>query len=69
MVPFYILTNCDYVRVYKMGKRCRIFIHARRNSPSEASSRQLIFHLMEEELLADFSEEDRRGLIAFLEKR
>lgn len=68
-VPFYILTNCDYVRVYKNGKKVSDFYPCKEEFPHLKHPPVMIFHLMEEELLADFSEEDRRGLTAFLEKK
>lgn len=69
MVPFYILTNCDYVRVYKNGKKVSDFYPCKEAFPHLKHPPVMIFHLMEEELLADFSEEDRRGLTAFLKKK
>lgn len=68
-VPFYILTNCDYVRVYKNGKKVSDFYPRKEEFPHLKHPPVMIFHLMEEELLADFSEEDRRGLTTFLEKK
>lgn len=68
-VPFYVLTNCDYVRVYKNGKKVSDFYPCKEEFPYLKHPPVMIFHLMEEELLADFSEEDRRGLTAFLEKK
>ena len=68
-VPFYILTNCDFVRVYKNGKKTADFYPRKEEFPHLEHPPVMIFHLMEEELLEDFSEDDRKRLTAFLEKK
>lgn len=48
MVPFYILTNCDYVRVYKNGKKVSDFYPRKEEFPHLKHPPVMIFHLMEE---------------------
>lgn len=69
MVPFYLLTNCDFVRVYKNGKKVSDFYPQKKEFPYLKHPPVAVSHLMEEELLLDFSKEDREGLTAFLEKK
>lgn len=69
MVPFYVMTNCDFVRVYKNGKRVADFYPQKEEFPHLAHPPVMIVHLMEADVLSGFSEEDRQQFQEYLEKR
>lgn len=68
-MPFYILTNCDFVRVYKNNKKVADFYPLREEFPYLKHPPVMVFHLMEEELMWAFSCEDQELLTGFLKKR
>lgn len=69
MVPFYIMTNCDYVRVYKNGKQVADFYPQKEEFPYLAHPPVMVVHLMEADVLSGFSGEDRQQFQEYLEKR
>ena len=69
MVPFYVMTNCDFVRVYKNGKQVADFYPDKEEFPHLAHPPVMIVHLMEADVLSAFSEEDRLQFQEYLEKR
>lgn len=68
-MPFYILTNCDYVRVYKNGSIVGDFHPMKEEFPHLEHPPIMVFHLMEEELQAGFSGGDLEFLLSFLKKQ
>ena len=69
MVPFYVMTNCDFVRVYKNGKQVADFYPQKEEFPHLAHPPVMIVHLMEADVLSVFSEEDRLQFQEYLGKR
>ena len=69
MVPFYVMTNCDFVRVYKNGKQVADFYPQKEEFPHLAHPPVMIVHLMEADVLSGFSEEDRLQFQEYLGKR
>lgn len=69
MVPFYVMTNCDFVRVHKNGKLVADFYPQKEEFPHLPHPPVRIWHLMEAEVAARFSQEDRKQFEAFLESR
>lgn len=69
LVPFYVLTNCDFVRVYKNGNKVSDFYPLKEEFEYLSHPPVMVFHMMEEELLNAFSSEDQKSLIDLLKKR
>lgn len=69
MVPFYVMTNCDFVRVYKNGKQVADFYPQKEEFPHLVHPPVMIVHLMEADVLSGFSEEDRLQFQEYLGKR
>lgn len=69
MVPFYVMTNCNFVRVYKNGKQVADFYPQKEEFPHLAHPPVMIVHLMEADVLSVFSEEDRLQFQEYLGKR
>jgi len=68
-VPFYVLTNCDQVRVYKNGKLVDDFYPEREEYPNLEHPPVLITHLMEKEMDFGFSPEDLVKFHSFLDQK
>lgn len=65
-VLFYILTNCDRVRVYKNGALVDNFYPERETFPHLPHPPILVTHLMEKKMDFGFSQEDAAQFRAFL---
>lgn len=65
-VPFYVLTNCDAVRLYKNGRLVDDFTPDRSAFPHLPHPPVTVGHLMEKELDFGLPEEDGRAFRAFL---
>ncbi len=68
-VPFYVLTNCDLVRVYKNGVLVDDFYPEREAFPNLPHPPVLVTHLMEKEMNFGFSPEDATQFRAFLAQK
>lgn len=69
MVPFYVMTNCDFVRVHKNGKLVADFYPQKEEFPHLPHPPVRVLHLMEADVIRGFSEEDRQQFEQFLESR
>lgn len=65
-VPFYILTNCDYVRVYKNGEHIDDFYPEREMFPYLQHPPVIVSHLMEQSLDFGMDQEDAQEFRQFL---
>ncbi len=68
-VPFYVLTNCDQVRVYKNGALVDEFFPEREAFPHLPHPPVLVTHLMEKEMDFGFSAEDAAKFRVFLTRK
>lgn len=67
MVPFYILTNCDFVRVYKNGHLVGDFKPRTDQFPALKHPPVQVWHLMENDLDFGFDAEDKQRFLQFME--
>lgn len=67
MVPFYVLTNCEFVRVYKNGALVGDFQPRADQFPALKHPPVQIWHLMEADLNLGFSPEDKAAFLEFME--
>lgn len=67
MVPFQVLTNCDFVRVYKNDSLVGDFYPDRKQFTALAHPPVQIWHLMEADLNLGFSKEDHEAFMSFME--
>lgn len=68
-VPFYVLTNCDFVRLWKNGALVEDFYPDTEGFPHLPHPPVLITHLMEESLTFGFSPEDTAAFREFLARK
>ncbi len=67
MVPFYVLTNCDFVRVYKNDSLVGDFTPRKDQFPALPHPPVQVWHLMDADLDFGFSPEDKEAFYAFME--
>lgn len=68
-VPFTVLTNCDFIRVFKNGNLVGDFYPDRRKFPGLAHPPVVITHLLEEKEDFGFSPEDKKRFQEFLRQK
>lgn len=69
IVPFYVMTNCDCIRVYKNGALIDDFYPDRGGYPHLAHPPVRVTHLLEKDLDFGFSQEDQLAFRTFVAER